>query len=94
LARRRRPEAVLICRANSVFHVSASVCIVGFGQSAGSSAQLDRKPDRAPPFSLLDGVSLSSSAPEPSTWAMLLVGFAGLGYAGFRKRSRSVISAA
>jgi hypothetical protein len=26
--------------------------------------------------------------PEPSTWAMLLIGFAGLGYAGFR-RSRA-----
>ena len=23
--------------------------------------------------------------PEPSTWAMMLLGFAGLGYAGFRK---------
>jgi hypothetical protein len=24
---------------------------------------------------------------EPSTWAMMLIGFAGLGYAGFRRRS-------
>jgi hypothetical protein len=23
--------------------------------------------------------------PEPSTWAMMLIGFVGLGYAGFRK---------
>ena len=23
--------------------------------------------------------------PEPSTWAMMLIGFAGLGYAGYRK---------
>jgi hypothetical protein len=23
--------------------------------------------------------------PEPSTWAMMLVGFAGLGFAGYRK---------
>jgi hypothetical protein len=27
----------------------------------------------------------SSSVPEPSTWAMLLIGFAGLGFAGYRK---------
>ncbi len=26
-----------------------------------------------------------NAAPEPSTWAMMLVGFAGLGYAGFRR---------
>ena len=25
------------------------------------------------------------AVPEPSTWAMMLLGFAGLGYAGFRK---------
>jgi hypothetical protein len=28
----------------------------------------------------------ASAVPEPSTWAMLLLGFAGLGYAGFRRR--------
>jgi PEP-CTERM motif len=28
---------------------------------------------------------LTSGVPEPSTWAMLLLGFAGLGYAGYRK---------
>ena len=31
------------------------------------------------------------AVPEPSTWAMMLLGFAGLGYAGFRK-ARSAIS--
>jgi len=46
-----------------------------------------------PPFSLLDGVSLTA-APEPSTWTMMLAGFAGLGYAGFRSRRRSAISIA
>jgi hypothetical protein len=27
----------------------------------------------------------AAAAPEPSTWAMLLVGFSGLGFAGYRK---------
>jgi PEP-CTERM motif len=35
----------------------------------------------------------SSTVPEPSTWAMMLLGFAGLGYAGFRK-ARSMTSSA
>jgi hypothetical protein len=35
----------------------------------------------------------TTSVPEPSTWAMLLLGFAGLGYAGF-KRTRGVRFAA
>jgi hypothetical protein len=30
-------------------------------------------------------VSTASVIPEPSTWAMMLIGFAGLGYAGFRR---------
>jgi hypothetical protein len=29
--------------------------------------------------------SISGGVPEPSTWAMLLLGFAGLGFAGYRK---------
>jgi len=29
---------------------------------------------------------IGSAVPEPSTWAMLLLGFAGLGYAAYRRR--------
>jgi PEP-CTERM motif len=35
------------------------------------------------------GFVVSPSVPEPSTWAMLLVGFAGLGYAGWRRGRRA-----
>ncbi|MBN9063940.1 MAG: PEPxxWA-CTERM sorting domain-containing protein [Rhizobiales bacterium] len=40
----------------------------------------------------LDNVALMASTittgvPEPSTWAMMLIGFAGLGFAGYRKRA-------
>jgi hypothetical protein len=39
----------------------------------------------------LDYVSagVTASTPEPSTWAMMILGFAGLGFAGYRK-SRSI----
>jgi hypothetical protein len=33
----------------------------------------------------LEVASVSSAVPEPSTWAMMLIGFAGLGYAACRK---------
>jgi hypothetical protein len=33
----------------------------------------------------LEVASVSSAVPEPSTWAMMLIGFAGLGYATYRK---------
>jgi PEP-CTERM motif len=39
----------------------------------GSGAEADS-------FTLIAG-----NVPEPSTWAMMLLGFAGLGYAGYRR---------
>jgi hypothetical protein len=33
----------------------------------------------------LEVASVSSGVPEPSTWAMMLIGFTGLGYAAYRK---------
>jgi hypothetical protein len=32
---------------------------------------------------------VASDVPEPSTWAMMLMGFAGLAFAGFRSRKRT-----
>jgi PEP-CTERM motif len=32
--------------------------------------------------------SLGSAVPEPSTWAMMMLGFAGLGYAAFRRNTK------
>jgi hypothetical protein len=42
-------------------------------------------------FTVNAGGSITA-VPEPSTWAMMLVGFAGLGYAGYR-RTRVALSA-
>jgi hypothetical protein len=42
-----------------------------------------------PPFALLDSVSATQATiPELSTWAMMALGFAGLGYASFRSNRR------
>jgi len=45
-----------------------------------------------PPFITLDGVSMTA-VPEPSTWAMMLAGFGGLGFAAYRRRRRSIMAA-
>ena len=49
-------------------------------------------------FSLEEAVSLNSvviGTPEPSTWAMMLLGFAGLGFVGYRKsRTKTTLAAA
>jgi hypothetical protein len=38
------------------------------------------------------GVITFSAVPEPSTWAMMLLGFAGLGLAGYRALRRTAVS--
>jgi hypothetical protein len=52
------------------------------GTSAGGSLQL-----------AVDG-NVTAAAPELSTWALLLLGFAGLGYAGYGKRRTGRLSEA
>jgi len=50
-----------------------------------------------PAFYQLDNVSVEavgSAVPEPGTWAMLLVGFAGLGFAAYRKKTKPALMAA
>lgn len=47
------------------------------------------KGNSAPPFALLSDVSLTSAVPEPATWAMMILGVAGLGLA-LRTRRRNV----
>jgi hypothetical protein len=45
-----------------------------------------------PPFVLLDSVSLTA-VPEPSTWAMMLLGFGGLGVVARLRRRRAAAAA-
>jgi hypothetical protein len=35
----------------------------------------------------------AGTVPEPSTWAMLLIGFAGLGFAGYRGARKTSLAA-
>ena len=42
----------------------------------------------------LSFVVVTAAVPEASTWAMMLIGFAGLGYAGYRTSRKSAALAA
>jgi hypothetical protein len=48
-------------------------------------------PSGLPPIALLDGVSLTA-VPEPATWAMMLLGFGGIG-AMIRRRRQTLVTA-
>ena len=45
-------------------------------------------------YDWVGGKSQITSAPEPSTWAMMLLGFAGLGFAGYRASRKNIALAA
>ena len=64
--------------ANFTFTANSSTELLSFLAVGTPAANL-------PPFALLDGVSLTA-VPEPSTWALMLVGFSGLGYATLSSR--------
>jgi hypothetical protein len=51
-------------------------------------------PNGLPPVALLDGVSLTSAVPEPTTWAMMMLGFGMIGVAARRKRASGSLQTA
>jgi hypothetical protein len=40
------------------------------------------------------GVAAVAAVPEPSTWAMMILGFAGIGFMAYRRKSKSALMAA
>jgi hypothetical protein len=42
----------------------------------------------------VDNVSLTEAVPEPSTWAMMILGFAGVGFMGYRRSRKSTMALA
>ena len=65
--------------------VANAICPPTLGcSSPGSSG--------GPPFTLLDNVAMTA-VPEPSTWAMMIIGFASLAFAGYRNRRKAAVKA-
>jgi hypothetical protein len=38
-------------------------------------------------------IAIAAAVPEPSTWAMLLLGFAGVGFMAYRRKSQPALIA-
>jgi hypothetical protein len=58
-----------------------------WASTPGGSLTVIANSDANPPYQMLVSVA-AASVPEPSTWAMLTLGFAGLGFAGYVSRPR------
>jgi hypothetical protein len=62
---------------------------------AGYSAAFTGVVGNAEYYNIQGSATVSAAVPEPSTWAMMLLGFAGLGFAGYRraKTGRATLAA-
>lgn len=64
------------------------------GPFPGGSASISDPWHLDVPFDVTATFASASAAPEPSTWAMLLLGFAGIGCMAYRRKSRLATSVA
>jgi hypothetical protein len=55
--------------------------------------EVDPNDPNAADFIVLTSPGIGNAVPEPTTWAMMLVGFAGLGIAGYRRSLKPIASA-
>jgi hypothetical protein len=68
--------------------VVGGVANLGFGwTSIGADAA-------TPVFDVTGALPPVASVPEPSTWAMLMLGFAGIGFMAYRRKSKPALMAA
>jgi len=78
------------------YTVNAADSVFGdfvIGASAGNGYFGDAYGDLSPASLTVSSGAVAAAAPEPSTWAMMLVGFAGLGFAGYRRRKTAALVA-
>jgi hypothetical protein len=97
-------EQILLDMSNSFSQISGSIpgtidvpltYTLGPNDTGGGNALFGGGPDsfNLSPVTVTYTIpSIGPGVPEPATWAMILVGFAGLGYAGFRRRPRAPLA--
>lgn len=79
---------------NDLSHLLSPYSISFVAAGPGQLQFIDASSNTISVDGLLDNVSVSEAVPEPSTWAMMIVGLLGLGYAGFsRSRGRATAAA-
>jgi hypothetical protein len=75
--------------------VGPDLAIIGeheFGVFPGGKFLVDVTPTGGDMGSTSAFTLVNGAVPEPSTWAMLLLGFAGLGYAGYRRAKQVAVA--
>jgi hypothetical protein len=76
------PETFLSTDGNT-YHLSVNDVILGTNFFHGRDTE-----------SLTGTLSMTAAVPEPATWAMMILGFAGIGFMAYRRRSSATLQAA
>lgn len=82
----------LLFDVNTTKAVSGQYPLINLASGAGNSV-FDGKVNGTE-YYVAYGTTTISAVPEPATWAMMLLGFAGLGFAGYRRSAKSAALAA
>jgi hypothetical protein len=89
------PSGILYPGASAVIDSSGSANLTNILLSPGKYYVEESGKSGGAGVNFSGSISLSSAVPEPTTWALMLVGFAGMGFYGSRKlRAQSGIVAA
>jgi hypothetical protein len=83
-------DAVAI-QLDQVYEVTMSVSVNG-GNAINGTAYVDPI-IVSPGNDIFFSSGIRSAVPEPSTWAMMLLGFAGIGFMAYRRNSRAAMTA-
>jgi hypothetical protein len=80
---------------NPGIHGITDVTFPGTGIAGVNTLEIfyDDREESGAYLSVSADVALSAAVPEPSTWAMMIVGFAGVGFLAYRRRMRAPIAA-
>jgi hypothetical protein len=79
--------------ANAIYQVSLQVEVEN-GGSAYIDPTFTIDPAYASNYSLTFSAGIASGVPEQSTWAMMLLGFAGIGFMAYRRKAKPALIAA
>jgi hypothetical protein len=67
---------------------------VAWDVSSGPSTAFDKLDHITIPSETFQITGISAAVPEPSTWAMMLLGFAGVGFMAYRRKTKPALMAA